>query len=172
MHVRKLIIALAAAIGIGGAIFAAVPAMAACTPGTGDAVNECASVSSELTLTGLTSAIDFGNVQIGQTNAVTGAEAYSVTTNNPDGYTLTITPADDGLETADQNALIPNTDISVIETDTNPGTYTFSSTNTVQVGADSNPGTDSYAENWSVKVPASQAPGDYSQTFTYAVVAS
>lgn len=170
---RKLLIALAAVIGLCGAMFAAVPAMAACAPGTGDAVNACADVGSTLSISGLTSAIDFGNVIVGQPNTVTGAEAYNVTTNLPAGYVLTITGSDSGLERTDQSADIPQNNLSVAETGYNAGTYTFNQNESVplQVGTDTGASNDNYVENWTLTPPYNTQPGTYTETFTYAVVA-
>jgi hypothetical protein len=170
--VKRLIIILAMVAGAGGGLLAAAPAMAACTPGTGDTVNACASVSNQLTLTGLTNAIDFGNVLIGP-NTVTGAENYSVITNNPSGYTLTITGSDHGLCTADEDTCVPNNNITVDETGYNAGDYTFPAAEEtpLQVGSDVGGGTDSYSENWVLNLPVTTPPGDFSEAFTYAVVA-
>jgi hypothetical protein len=168
---RKLIIALAAVIGIGGVMFAAMPAMAACTPGSGDAVNACATVPSVLSITGLTGAINFGTVNPAQPNTVTGAEAYTVVTNQPTGYVATITGSDSGLSDGTQN--IGNQTITVTETGYNAGSYTFSSDESapLQVGADTGASNDAYAENWTWTPPYNTEPGNFTETFTYAVVA-
>jgi hypothetical protein len=181
---RRLMIAIAAIVGIVGAMFAAVPAFATCAPGTGDAVNACADVGETLTLSGLSNAVDFGTVTPTVTDTVTGAEAYSVSSNDPNGYALSVTPATDpcggeGFYSGDAHCLPLYGHMAITETGTSGtsiGVDDWPSTNVNDgpqaIDTQTASGTFSYSEDWALTVPATEDAGEYNESFVYAVQAS
>jgi len=186
---RKLLIAAMMVLGVLVGLVAAVPAFATCAPGSGDAVNACAAVPQSITLTGLTADIDFGSVSPGTTGTVTGAEAYTASTNDSKGYDLTVTgsgptlPCSVGMSgggfcgtlgggSAD---VLPNkNDLTITETASAAGTLLpgNAASSGVTIQATTSASSNSYSEDWALSVPATQEADSYTETFTYKLQAN
>lgn len=156
MQIRRIITTAISALALSGAaVMAATPAFAGGSP-----VNVSASVSQTLTLSGITGSIDLsGNP--GETVTRTGAEQYTVSSNDTAGYSVTVTPGSTALMFASQN--IPNSALSV-----NTVGFSGSTALTVQnhTGLSAANG-DSYSDTWALAIPGSQPAGTYTETFTY-----
>jgi hypothetical protein len=160
--IRRVIIT--AAVALAGATAAAAPALA-----SGGPVNVGATVNgttSTISLTGLNPNITFPTGDPGTNVSVSRAEAYTVSTNDPLGMTLTITPGSAGF------GALPNSVLNVQETQTAAGLGgPFpGGTTPLQVDREPVPGTWGYTENWGFNIPAGATPGAYSEQFTYLAV--
>lgn len=82
-------VAAAAAVAIAAASATAASAAPASGPGT-TPVNATATVTTGLTVTGITGSIDFGSLTVGATSTKAGAESYEVATNSPGGFTVSL----------------------------------------------------------------------------------
>jgi len=160
--IRRVIIT--AAVALAGATGAAAPALAA-----GGPVNVGATVNgptSTITLTGLAPAITFPAGNPGTTVSVPNAESYTVSTNDPLGMTLTITPGSAGF------GALPNNQLAVQEmvTAPKPAVPFPGGTAPLQVDKELVAGTWNYGETWDFNIPPTAAPGALSETFTYLAV--
>lgn len=165
-------LALTGALGLGLAGFAgAAPAFAAdCT--TGCPVSVTATVTSATTITGLTTDVSFPSAPAGTTALRSGAEHYTVSTNNASGYTLKATAAT-GF-TGPGGATISNNNWTITETGANPQTidpFNPAGSGTT-IGHTSAPGSDTYNEDWSLVIPSSAPAGSYTNSITYMAVAN
>ena len=158
-------LALTGAVGIGLLGFAgAAPAFA---DGNPVGVGAQAEVSQSIVISGLTTTVDFGQINPGSTATKTGAESFSVMSNDATGYTLTET-ATKAAFTSAGSATIPDSAWSITETGTGGhGTVTNPTTSPSTVFQAATPGTTSFTEDWSLNVPAAQQAGTYSNTLTY-----
>lgn len=158
-------LALTGAVGIGLLGFAgAAPAFA---DGNPVGVNATATVSQSIVISGLTTAVDFGSINPGSTSTATGAEHFSVLSNDAAGYMLTETATKPAF-TSSGAATIPDSSWSVTETGTGGhGTVINPTTTPSTVFQAATPGTTSFQEDWSLNVPATQQAGLYSNTLTY-----
>jgi hypothetical protein len=140
-----------------------MPALAAGSPVT---VN--ATVAQTLTISGLTSTISFGTVTPGTPATVTGAESYTVSSNDPAGYSLTLTPPSGGI-TDTSSDVIPNSDIYLMESVNGAAKnkLTFVASNPLTLYSKTTSGGDTFAEDWTLTAPAVTPAGTYSGVFTY-----
>jgi hypothetical protein len=142
------------------------PALAAGTP-----VSVSATVGQSITLTGLSTSVAFPTTVPGQTASITGAESYSVGTNDQAGYTLTETAGTNAFMDGG-SATIPTSPNWVVAV-TGPGvTISFSPTTTpktVTAPAAATSG-DAYTENWSLAIPAGQPAGAYTDSLVYLAI--
>ena len=175
MFTRIIITAAAAAAAAG---LAGAPALASGTPpSSGGSVTVSAPVvaAETISLTGLSPTITFPTTTAGDTATVTGAENYTVTTTGVgSGFTLTLAPGGTQLNHGGYPpTTIPNSDLSVTETDNSPGTYTFSGgTPLTLADTSTTPESLTYMENWALAIPAGQLPGTYTEGFTYLALAN
>jgi hypothetical protein len=158
--IRRVIIA--AVVALAGATAAAAPALAAGGPVTvGGTVNGS---TFTISLTGLNPAINFPSGNPGTNVTVPNAESYQVSTNDPAGMLLTITPGA-SFGPLGNNVLL----VQEMQTAANPMAVPFGTT-PFQVDKEPMAGTWNYAENWSFSIPANAPPGNYSEQFTYLAV--
>jgi hypothetical protein len=155
--------------------FAAITAVTAALTGglataafaSGSPVQVSGTVNQSVTLSGLTSSIAFPATNPGASNTATSAEAYSVTSNDPMGYQLTITPGGFSMQDSAADNL-PNNAISVAETTNGSGTGGgFQSNSALTVDTTNTSATKNYTENWSWTIPGNQPAGNYHEQFTY-----
>jgi hypothetical protein len=134
-------------------------------PSGGGPVSVSGQVSESVTLSNLSSSIAFPATAPGSTGTATGAENYQVMSNDPAGYSLSITPGGTAMQ-ASGGGVLPNSALQVNETGTNGHGGNFVS-GEVTVDTTSAPASRSYSEDWQWSIPGSQQPGNYSEQFTY-----
>ena len=105
----------------------------------------------------------------GQTAAITGAEAYTVGTNDQAGYTLTTTAGQPAFTDGGSGATIPDSAWVVTETGAHTNAYN-PTTSGFTVGTTTGAGSDSYSENWSLAIPSGQVAGSYTNSLTYLAI--
>ena len=174
MRIRTKVIGVIGAIALAGGIVALAGGPAFACTGTcsngNTGVTASASVAESISLSGLTSTVSFGALTAGQASTVDPAETYSVTTNDPNGFSLSITPAStafsDGLA-----GTIPNSDLDINEN--GAGWYPFSGSNPMVLDTETVAGTFNESEGWSLNAPNPlPEAGSYSEQFTYLALAS
>jgi hypothetical protein len=140
-------------------------------PSSNGSVSATATVNQVVSLTGLSGTITFPATNPGSTATADAAEAYTTATNDPAGYTLTLTAGGSAL-TAAGGASIPNTNLTVTETGAYPGSQTFGSASgaALTLAHTAAPSTDSYSENWALAIPGSAVASTYSESFVYLVL--
>ena len=175
MKIRTKIASAVGAIALAGGIVAMAggPAFACtgqCSAPGNTAVTANASVAEYITLSGLTATVDFGTLTAGQASTVDPAEQETVATNDPSGFSLSITPAStafsDGLA-----GTIPNSDLDINEN--GAGWFPFSGSNPMTLATETTSGTYPFSEGWSLNAPNPlPEAGSYSEQFTYLALAS
>jgi hypothetical protein len=142
----------------------AVPALATTSP----PVTVNATVTTSVTITGLSPTITIPTAAAGTTSTAHAAESYSVSTNSAGGFTLQIQPGSTALASGG-SATIANSNLSVIEN--GPGaigtTKTFNGSNPLMIDITASAGSQGYSEDWSLAIPGSASATSYSETFTY-----
>lgn len=178
MQHRKIRAALiVASLTLGGLGIAAAPAMACtgtCSNGN-TGVTATANVGETISLTGLSPSVSFGTLTAGQQAVALNAEAETVSTNDPAGYTLSVIPGAAAL--LNGGSSIPNSDLQIMMNSgvASPGTtFTFSGSNPLQTDSETGAITDTYSETWKLNAPnpLPSAAGNYSESFTYLALAS
>lgn len=167
-----------AALAMGG-LGLAVPAALACTgpncSSTGNTgVSVSATVGEYITLTGLSPTINFGQLVAGQPSTVNAAETYTIGTNDPSGYSVTLTPGGSAL-TNGGSGTIPNSALSIVETEgvAVPGEVIHLSGASVITLDSEGVMADTYQENWTLQAPSPlPAAGSYGESFTYTALAA
>ena len=167
---RKALITAAAALA--AAAIPAAPALASGPNSGGSAVGASVTVNESISINGLTGTVQFPATNPGGTASVQSAENYTVTTNDPLGYTLAISAGTGNAFTDGGSATIPNANLSIGENSGNGTPVGSFSAATETLDTKTAPGTFSYAENWALAIPAAQPAGAYSETFTYLATAS
>jgi hypothetical protein len=124
-----------------------------------------------VSLSGVSGTVTFPPASAGTTATVSGAETYTAATNDPAGYTLTITAGGSALPSAGGGS-IPNTDLTVDETSASPGSQTFGAGPgaILTLAQTSVPSAGSYSENWALAIPGAAAASTYSESFVYLVL--
>jgi hypothetical protein len=126
-------------------------------------------VNQSVTLSGLSPSITFPAANPGQTATATGAESYSVLSNDPSGYLLTVTPGGNSMQdsAADQ---APNNEISVAETSGSGTSFNFQNSATETIDTTHSAAAKTYTENWAWAIPGNQPAGSYHESFNYSVL--
>jgi hypothetical protein len=189
MKIRMKIIGAIGAIGLAGGIVAmaggtAFACSGTCSNGSGP-VTATASVGETISLTGLTSTISFGSLTAGQTSYASAdpAEMYTVTTNDPNGMSLSLTPSAAYLsnggsgaanEITNGNGSGSGTGIYVQELGQNANAAKqFNGASAMAVDNETSSGTWNYSEEWSLVAPPTLPNGGtYTESFTYLALAS
>lgn len=128
-----------------------------------------ADVPQSVSITGVTGSVNFANAVAGQTDTISGAEQYTVSSNSPGGYVLRVSSGSN-VFAGSGSANIPNTDWTIRETGTAAGKTVSPSTTQVVIDASGAPGSGTYSEDWSLAVPPNQMPGSYTGSLAYFVV--
>ena len=145
-----------------GSIAAASPAFA-----SGNPVAITATVNQTISMTGPPASLALAG-DPGTT--ATGNVAYSVTTNDPNGYNVTISPSSSnlvkGTDLIANSAMgyVPNGGTQVQFSGATP--LTVNNKNTVSAA-----GGDSYTDNFKLAIPGNAPAGAYAETFSYLAVA-
>ena len=146
-----------------GSLAAATPAFASGAP-----VAITATVNQTISMTGPPATLALAG-DPGTTSS--GNVAYSVTTNDPNGYNVTVTPSGGFLQGPGSNS-IPN---SAMGYTPNGGSQVqFSNATPLTVNnklAASAGGGDSYTDSFKLAIPGNAAAGAYAETFSYLAVA-
>jgi hypothetical protein len=173
---RKILITLVSATALSGA--GAVPALAVSPPSTAGSVGISAQVvaAETISLTGLSN-ISFPTTPAGETVTATDAENYTVATAGVvgTGYTLEISATASSMAGNGNayGASIPNTDVTIVETNASAGQFTLPSGGTYEIGSTTTtPSSNTYSENWQLAIPAGQTPGGYGEQVTYLAMAN
>lgn len=176
----KIRAAIMTAVALGGFGLAAPAAFACtganCSSSGNTSVSATASIGETITLSGLSPNINFGQLAAGTPSIATGAENETVSTNDPGGYSLTVTPGANGLYNG-ATANIPNSAVTITETQgvATPGVaQAFSGANPLTVDTEGGAITDTYKETWTLNAPATlpAMPGNYTESFSYLALAS
>ena len=144
---------------VGGAALAlglAGPALASGPTQDGGTVVATVTVGQSITLSGLSTAVNWGTVAAGTSATQTGAENITVSTDDPHGYSLQISPNSGGLGALDDSA------ITIVQPAGSyaPGSYTLQNGVPTVLGTDNGPTNgDNYVQNWTVNVPADAPTG-------------
>lgn len=184
--IRKALITIGASVALVAGV--ATPALA-----QGNPVTASVSVAQSVTITGLSPTINLGSAVPGTTATATAAQSYSVSTNDPNGYVLSLGAcynsacnsvqpppgANPGGAFTDPSGDFINNfgDLTVTETATAPQALTNwigvsgVGPTPIQINQTSSASTDAYQETWALGIPASQPANTYSETFEYVVTA-
>ena len=139
----------------------ATAAFASSTP-----VQVSGTVNQSVTLSGLTSSISFPAANPDTTATASGAESYNVSSNDPNGYTLSITPGAFAMQDSASDQA-PNNQISVTETGGTGTSGTFQSSSPLTVDTTHSAASKNYAEDWNWAIPGNQPAGSYHESFSY-----
>jgi hypothetical protein len=158
---RTLKIVIAAIIAIVATGLLAAPAFAASNPPV--TINVSATVSSAATISGLTD-VNFGTVAAGTTATQTGAESFTVSSNDANGYQLNTLA---GSASFSGPGTINDSNWTVTETGFNSGFSYNPSAGQATIGTTSAASVDHYTENWSLAIPPTAPAGTYTNTLSY-----
>lgn len=162
-----------------GALSLAAVAGVSTTSWADSPVTATATVAQATSLTGVNPVVTFPSTVPGGTATVTGAETYTVSTNDNSGYSLSVLA--DGTCSANRSFCdgagdkIPlHGDFTITETGAHPGAVDLGGTGAGSTGdiaqTTGMAAGDNYSENWALTIPSGQPAGNYTETFTYAAV--
>lgn len=147
-----------------GTLALAGPALADSAPTTASVT-----VPTSVTLSGVAASIHFPDTPAGGTATAAHAQTYSVSSNDPAGYTLTLNPASVNFADPSNSASIPNSSLSIAENSAGhsvPGSAW--SAGQVMINHTTSAGEASgYDETWSLDIPSAAPAATYSENFTY-----
>lgn len=148
----------AAALGAAGlAIAGTTAASAAPASGPGSTpVSATVNVSTGLTVTGISGAVDFGTATVGQTVTKAGAEQYEIATNSPGGYNVSLSSDRASWLIGNSPPQASTLQDSALSVKNNVGsTVTASPTQGSPVQLESGAAGDTHiSEDWSLSIPA------------------
>ena len=132
-------------------------------------VSVSGTVNQSVTLSGITNSIAFPATNPGNSGTATGAESYAVASNDPAGYTLTVTPGAFSMHDSASDQL-PNNVISVSETGGTGHGGNFMGSSPLTVDSTNSAASKNYAEDWTWNIPGNQPAGNYNEQFSYLVL--
>jgi len=154
----------AVAVLVLGAGLAATPAFAAGTP-----VQATVDVSQSITMTLNTTSFSISGLAGTTATSAAGAVKEMVTTGDPAGFLVQVTPSGDLSDghghTILASALSDNNGVVIPLAETGPTTLVSSTTATPPSG-------EQFSDTWSVAIPAAAATGSYTTTLTYTAIAN